>query len=581
MNARILSIAAVFAFFSFNTFAATHYVDLNCTNPVPPYSDWSTAATNIQDAIDAATNGDLVLVTNGIYQTGGRPVNGYALTNRVVINKAVIVQSVNGPATCVIQGNPVISSNAIRCVYLTNNAILVGFTLNDGGTLFNPDIESENPYLFSGGGIFCEPGASVENCVITNCMASDNGGGVWCEADSAIVSNCVVTGCSTSYGGGVSGGTLLGCFLSGNTSYSGGGAYDSTLIDCMVISNSAGYGGGAIYSSLTHCTLSGNSAFDGSYGTGGGSYQCTLNDCISSNNVANYSAGGDYEGILANCVLVNNSAAYGGGAVFSTMDNCMVISNQASADAGGTYFSTLNDCTLVGNSCNGSGGGDNSSSLNDCIIYNNTAPSEANYSGSSLNYCCTIPLPTSGVGNITNEPLFVNLSGGDFHLQSNSPCINSGNNTYVTVTNDLDGNPRIKGGTVDIGAYEFQNPSSVLSYAWAQQYGLPTDGTADYADSDGDGMSNWQEWIAGTNPTNAASVLEMLTPASTNNSSGVTVSWQSVTNRNYFLDRSSDLSAQPVFSTIQSNLVGQAGTTSYTDTTATNSGPYFYRVGVQ
>ena len=87
--------------------------------------------------------------------------------------------------------------------------------------------------------------------------------------------------------------------------------------------------------------------------------------------------------------------------------------------------------------------------------------------------------------------------------------------------------------------------------------------------------------VAGLNPTNALSILAMLPPVPTNNPPGLLVSWESVSNRTYFLQSSTNLGMPPAFSTILSNIVGQAGTTSYTDTNAGGNSPYFFRVGVQ
>jgi len=134
-------------------------------------------------------------------------------------------------------------------------------------------------------------------------------------------------------------------------------------------------------------------------------------------------------------------------------------------------------------------------------------------------------------------------------------------------------------GTVDMGAYECQSPALLDYYTWLQNYGLPTDTSAAYADSDGDRLNNWQEWRCRTDPTNPFSVLRLLSasPAGTN----VTVSWQSVAGVSYVLERSTDLGVSPPFTLLATGIPGQPGTTTFTDTNAPRPGPAFYRIGTQ
>jgi hypothetical protein len=356
--------------------AATWFVATNGSDAAAGTS-WATAKLTIQAAIDASAASDTVLVSNGVYQTGGRVAPGFALTNRVFIHKPVTVRSVNGPAVTAIRGakDPLTTNGnaAVRCVWMTNGATLVGFTLTNGAT---------------------------RN--VGNFDAELSGGGVYAQFASAVA--------------------------------------------------------------VSNCTLIGNSAF----GFGGGALYCPLN----------------------NCVLTGNSAESGGGAFSSTLNNCTLTGNSAKFEGGGVIFSTLNNCTLTGNLAGDQGGGAMLSTLNNCIVYFNTASTGPNYSGGTINYSCTTPIP-AGTGNITNDPLFVSLATTNLQLAANSPCINLGNNAVVPGTNDLAGNSRIRNTVVDMGAFEFQGAAN--------------------PDYDGDGSGNADEFIAATDPTNSASFFPSAT----------------------------------------------------------------------
>jgi hypothetical protein len=247
MKKAIVRLAAIFAFLSaVITQGGTLYVDANGTNATSPYSNWSTAATNIQDAIDASSDGDKIWVTNGLYQSGGKAMFSN-LVNRVALDKAVTVQSINGPFVTTIAGiGAITSTNAVRCAWLTNNAALIGFTLTRGATR-------------AGGGDLANLGS---------------GGGVWCASSNGLVKDCVIIS-NTSFfrGGGAYQGTLNNCFISSNSvlANTGGGAAASAILNnCTVVSN--------YVVGLSACQATNSIVYYNQFGNNAGgtfSYSCT------------------------------------------------------------------------------------------------------------------------------------------------------------------------------------------------------------------------------------------------------------------------------------------------------------------
>ena len=236
------------------------------------------------------------------------------------------------------------------------------------------------------------------------------------------------------------------------------GANDSVLDGFTITGGKAGDGGGVYcnYNSptLSNCTITGNSAIGGGYygGCGGGvsCYDATIT--------------------LNNCTITNNDAIMSGGGIcctWATLNNCMIKENTITQINGhgsliSCYSVVMTNCTIAGSSNNGLSGvhflktpSQSSPTLTNCIIW--ILGEEFGGDGIPLvTYSC-IEGGYTGIGNIAQDPLFLDPLHGDLHLQEESPCRGKGIGPALDPSvqlTDIDGESR-SGEVCDIGADEF------------------------------------------------------------------------------------------------------------------------------
>ncbi|MHC4500701.1 MAG: right-handed parallel beta-helix repeat-containing protein, partial [Planctomycetota bacterium] len=436
------------------------YVDIGA-DEVPPVwnSTGNSQYENIQQAIDDANDYDIIIVTIGTHTGPG---------NRDIefLGKAVTLQSIdpNDP--------DIVASTIIDCngstqephqgFYFYNsgedqNSIISGLTITGGGGGIR-------------GAIYCYASSpTIKNCIITNNIMKDQGGGITClENSNPIITNCII---------------------SSNTF------------------NPVGYGGGIFcYKSspiITNCIITNNSAVGP--GRHGGGICCFGDEYASSN------------ALVVNCIVSGNSADHRGGGLYAywsspTFINCTVIGNQALEGGGVGSFSRDYIPELIGHP-----------TLINCILRNNRAPlgpqgalintkdvwGWGEHTEMTVSYCnvqggqdgifvdtrYTPPWPPCvlhwGDGNIDIDPNFVDpghwddantpadpnddfFVTGNYHLLPISGCIDVGDNLSVPPesTTDIDGEERIFDDTVDMGADEVvANPAD-----------FNADGIVDYLD---------------------------------------------------------------------------------------------------
>jgi predicted outer membrane repeat protein len=301
-------------------------------------------------------------------------------------------------------------------------------------------------------------------------------------------------------------GVIRDCDLRGHSCAQWGGAMAAigptasyAVEHCSFESNDAGNVGGALYASLATELVVSDGTFVGNASTYGGAIftdNWALIEVYDSSFVGNTSVetgGAIYaddsgDGVLDGCVFLDNAGLRVGGAAMNVNTlavNCLFSGNMAEIAIGGLRVGpgdgTVVNCSFAGNSAGNNSGairvvGGSATTLVNSVVWGNTAAfgpqlglgtvfgtgavltveHSAVESGAAVVYIVDDTSLVWGEGNLEKDPMLADAANHDLHLLSGSVAIDAGDNAAVPldVTTDLDGNARIIGGTVDMGAYE-------------------------------------------------------------------------------------------------------------------------------